>query len=128
MLEKLSIFSNELKLRNKVANYYSKNITSDLIKPFVPKDYLSSWAQYSLMTRSESEKDRIIKSLSASGIPFNIYYKLPLHLQKVFNSLGYVKGSFPIAEKTSKTIFSIPMHPYLSIEDQNRIVEVLNNF
>ena len=42
-----------------------------------------------------------------------IYYKLPLHLQIVFKNLGYQKGDFPISEKISNQIFSIPMHPYL---------------
>ena len=127
LIEKLSIFEDELKLRNKIANYYSKNITSDLIKPFIPKDYLSSWAQYSLLTRSESERDKIIKTFSDKNIPCNIYYKLPLHLQEVFKSLSYSNSSFPISEMISRRIFSIPMHPYLSLEDQNRVIEVLND-
>ena len=57
LIEKLSIFDKEIQLRNKVADYYSENITSNL-KPFTPKDYLSSWAQYSLMANSESDRDK----------------------------------------------------------------------
>ena len=128
LLEKLSIFNNELILRNKVANYYSNNIASNFNKPFIPKDYLSSWAQYSLLANSESGRNEVMSILSNASIPSMIYYKLPLHLQTVFKKLGYEKGDFPISEKTSRQIFSIPMHPYLDNEKQNRIIEVLNKY
>tara|TARA_Y100000816_G_C26043272_1_gene546560 strand:- start:33 stop:1160 length:1128 start_codon:yes stop_codon:yes gene_type:complete len=126
LLEKLSIFNDELISRNKIANYYSNNIASYYYKPFVPKDYLSSWAQYSLLANSELERNEIISILSNANIPSMIYYKLPLHLQSVFKNLDYKDGDFPISEKTSRQIFSIPMHPYLDNEKQNRIIEVLN--
>ena len=64
--------------------------------------------------------------LSDANIPSMIYYKLPLHLQKVMKNLKYKQGDFPISERVSKQIFSIPMHPYLDKENQNRIIEVLN--
>tara|TARA_Y100000591_G_scaffold293080_1_gene280737 strand:+ start:199 stop:1314 length:1116 start_codon:yes stop_codon:yes gene_type:complete len=128
LLEKLSIFNDELISRNKIANYYSNNITSNFYKPFIPKDYLSSWAQYSLLANSESERNEVMSILSNASIPCMIYYKLPLHLQTVFKKLGYGDGDFPISEKTSKQIFSIPMHPYLDNEKQNRIIEILNKY
>ncbi len=127
LLEKLSIFDNELKLRNEVADYYSNNISSGFIKPFTPKDYFSSWAQYSLLTKSKYERSKIMSILSNANIPSMIYYKLPLHLQTVMKNLGYKEGDFPISERTSNQIFSIPMHPYLDKEKQNRIIEVLND-
>ena len=64
--------------------------------------------------------------LSNENIPSMIYYKCPLHLQTVFKKLGYVKGDLPISEKVATQIFSIPMHPYLDKDKQNRIIEVLN--
>ena len=56
-----------------------------------------------------------------------IYYKLPLHLQTVMKRLGYKEGDFPISERISKQIFSIPMHPYLDKNQQNRIIKILNS-
>tara|TARA_Y100000816_G_scaffold230414_1_gene175618 strand:+ start:1198 stop:2313 length:1116 start_codon:yes stop_codon:yes gene_type:complete len=128
LLEKLSIFDNELILRNKVADYYFDNISSNLKKPFIPKKYMSSWAQYSLLANSESERDEIISHLHDQDIPSMIYYKIPLHLQDVFKKLGYGVGDFPMSEQASKQIFSIPMHPYLDNEKQNRIIEILNKY
>ena len=65
--------------------------------------------------------------LSKANIPSMIYYKLPLHLQTVMKHLGYKEGDFPVSESISNQIFSIPMHPYLDKDKQNRIIEVLND-
>jgi dTDP-4-amino-4,6-dideoxygalactose transaminase len=127
LLEKLSIFNNELKLRNKVADYYSDNISGSFKKPFIPREYFSSWAQYALLSQSESDRSKIMTILSNENIPSMIYYKLPLHLQIVMKRLGYKEGDFPISERISKQIFSIPMHPYLDKNQQNRIIEILNS-
>tara|TARA_B100000519_G_C14239692_1_gene436635 strand:- start:296 stop:1411 length:1116 start_codon:yes stop_codon:yes gene_type:complete len=127
LLEKLAIFEEELKLRNKVASFYSEHIKSNFQKPYIPKEYFSSWAQYSLLATSEKERSIIMRRLKEVNIPSMIYYKVPLHLQKVFEHLGYSRGDFLFSEKISSKIFSIPMHPYLKIEQQEKIVEVLNN-
>lgn len=128
LLEKFNIFDDELVMRDKVANYYNENIDSRLIKPYVPKNYKSSWAQYSLLVRDGKERKDVINNLSKNEIPANIFYSIPLHLQKVFKNLKYIKGSFPVTEEISDKIFSIPMHPYLNKNDQNRIIEQLNNY
>ena len=128
LLEKLSIFDDELRLRNEVADYYSSNINNNLVKPFIPKNYTSSWAQYSILASTESERMGIMSALNQLNIPSMIYYKTPLHLQRVFEGLGYEKGDFPISERVSRQIFSIPMHPYLNREEQNMIIEVINRY
>ena len=67
-----------------------------------------------------------MKKLSDEKIPSVIYYRIPLHLQKVYNHLGYKDGDFCVAEAIARKIFSIPMHPYLNKDQQDRIIEVLN--
>ena len=54
------------------------------------------------------------------------YYSKSLHLQEAFKPCGYKAGDFLTSETISNTIFSIPMHPYLDIDDQNYIIEALN--
>ncbi len=126
LLEKLKIFDNEIVMRNKIAKYYSENITDKLTKPYLPKDYISSWAQYSLLASSSKERKNLMSRLAKSKVPSMIYYRIPLHLQKVFKFLNYHKGDFPVSEEIAQKIFSIPMHPYLSRENQDAIIEVLN--
>jgi len=127
LLEKLNIFDQELILRNDVATNYTKNIEPGLQTPFIPKEYSSSWAQYSLIAKSDLKRSKIMSILKKSNIPSMIYYRIPLHLQVVFEYLGYAKGDFPISEKISSKIFSIPMHPYLTKNQQDKVIEVLNN-
>ena len=128
ILEKLSIFDNELILRNQKAEYYSKNITSNFVKQYVPNGYTSSWAQYSMKAKTKEIKKKIMDSLMGLNVPTMIYYKTPLHMQKCFSYLGYSIGDFQVAEKLSDLIFSIPMHPYLNFDQQDRIIEAMNDF
>ena len=125
LIEKLAIFESELIMRNKIAKIYSRNLSSNFIKPYIPNKYFSSWAQYSLLIKNKKERDKIISLLKKNGIPSMIYYKIPLHLQKVFKYLGYKIGDLPKSENISNRILSLPMHPYLKRSDQNFIIDTL---
>jgi len=70
----------------------------------------------------------LIDLCKKKNIPIMIYYRLPLHMQGVFKKLGYSKGILHVSESISKKIFSIPMHPYLGINQQDAIIETLINF
>jgi dTDP-4-amino-4,6-dideoxygalactose transaminase len=125
LIEKLAIFESELIMRNKIAKIYSRNLSSNFIKPYIPNKYFSSWAQYSVLLKSKKERVKIVKALSEKGIPSMIYYKIPLHLQKVFKYLGYKIGDLPKSENISNRILSLPMHPYLKRSDQDFIIDTL---
>ena len=126
LLEKLTIFSNEVVMRNKVAEYYTSNLPVGYRAPIIRENHLSSWAQYSILLESDQDREMVINLLTKQEIPAMIYYKIPLHLQKVFDYLGYERGDFPVSEKTSDNIFSIPMHPYLETAEQDTILETLH--
>ena len=87
LLEKLSIFDDELKSRNRVANYYSNNISSYFKKPFVLRITIPHGLNTPLLSKSESDRSRIMSDLSKEDIPSMIYYKLPLHLQTVMRNI-----------------------------------------
>tara|TARA_B100001142_G_scaffold248010_1_gene247802 strand:- start:4236 stop:5348 length:1113 start_codon:yes stop_codon:yes gene_type:complete len=125
LIEKLSLFESELTIRNKIAKIYSSNLSSNYIKPHIPNEYFSSWAQYSIVFNNDKQRDKIISLLNSNRIPSMIYYKIPLHLQKVFKYLGYKIGDFPNSESISNRILSLPMHPYLKNSDQALIIDKL---
>lgn len=125
LIEKLNIFAEEVILRNEKAEYYIKNISHTYKKPFVPNKYVSSWAQFSILAKSQEHRSQVINRLKAKNIPSMIYYKTSLHLQSVYKSLGYKVADFPVSEDTSSRIFSIPMHPYLEDYQQDLILEAL---
>ncbi|MDM8553044.1 DegT/DnrJ/EryC1/StrS family aminotransferase [Desulfobacterales bacterium HSG2] len=125
LLAKLDIFPEEVEMRQKVAQIYTECIRAselELIPPAVPEGMKSVWAQYSILSKDEEHRTMIQDKLREPGIPTAIYYPIPLHLQPAFDYLGYKEGDFPISEAYSRRIFSIPMHPYLSKVEQERIV------
>lgn len=122
LLEKLRIFPEELELRQSVASRYSEALSSAYAVPDVAKGCISAWAQYSLL---HPRRDAVIAQLQAAGIPTAIYYPVPLHLQTAFQYLGYQKGDLPISERIAMEIFSVPMHPYLDADTQDKIIAAL---
>ncbi|MBW1988594.1 MAG: DegT/DnrJ/EryC1/StrS family aminotransferase [Deltaproteobacteria bacterium] len=128
LLSKFSLFPAELELRRQVAARYTQALSSS---PFVPPKTFgharSAWAQYSILCPGLS-RDKVVAHLSARSIPAAIYYPLPLHLQKAFARQGYKPGDFPAAETAATRILSLPMHPYLSNEDQDAVLEALLSY
>ncbi|MFU7709789.1 DegT/DnrJ/EryC1/StrS family aminotransferase [Aeromonas veronii] len=110
LLEKLAVFPEELIARNKVAKNYEQALAGKYKTPMVPSGYLSSWAQYTIITQ---DRDATMAEYKAKGIPTMIYYATCLHQQKAFAYLGYKEGDLPVAEKLSKQVVSLPMHPYI---------------
>jgi len=121
LLAKFAIFPEELELRQQVARLYNELLAGKATIPQVPKGYRSAWAQYSILVEDGAERSARIAKLKEAGIPTAIYYPKPLHLQTAFTDLGYKKGDFPVSEDCARRIFSLPMHPYLTAEDQRRI-------
>ena len=124
---KLDIFPQEIELRQDVAQRYTELLSPSAMLhiPCVPEGYKSVWAQYSLLAESPESRANIQESLKKSGIPTAVYYPKPLHLQTAFAGLGYKEGDFPISEDTSNRIFSLPMHPYLKVNEIERICAVI---
>jgi UDP-2-acetamido-2-deoxy-ribo-hexuluronate aminotransferase len=114
LLPKFKAFKEyELTDRNKWANLYSTLLKEIVKVPFIPDGYESSWAQYTIQSKSKEERDILQFFLKNKGIPTMIYYKKPLHLQGAYSDLGYKLGDFPVSEKMSDCVLSLPMHPYL---------------
>lgn len=106
LLEKLAEFPKELINRNNAAEMYETGLSGDYNTPKIPSDYVSSWAQYTLVA---DNRDEIIAIYKEQGIPMMTYYNICMHQQTAFNYLKYREGEFPVAEKLSKSVFSIPM-------------------
>ncbi len=129
LLAKFEIFPEEIELRQQVAERYGALLTPVpmLQAPGIPAGYKSAYAQYSVLAEDEAHRNLLRERLQKAAIPTAVYYPKPLHLQTAFVNLGYQKGDFPVSEDCAKRIFSLPMHPYLKFEDQERIIEVLKN-
>jgi len=127
LLAKMDIFQSEKTSRQKIARQYTDllNRSAPLLKtPFIPEQYKSVWAQYSVL--SESKRQHILKALKKERIPSMIYYPIPLHLQGAYRHLSYQLGILPISEKIARQIFSLPMHPYLTEEQIAHIISAIS--
>lgn len=127
LLAKFAIFPDEIVKRQQAADRYAALLSGidGLTVPTVAPGNTSVWAQYSVLARDTMHRERLMGRLKAAGVPTAIYYPKPLHLQKAFAGLKYVKGDLPICEAIAGRIFSLPMHPYLSEQDQQAVVEAL---
>jgi dTDP-4-amino-4,6-dideoxygalactose transaminase len=123
LLEKLAIFPEEIKKRNRAAEAYSDKLKGLVKVPHVPEGATSVWAQYSVLS---DKREHLQENLEKAGIPTAVYYPKPLHLQEAFSGLGYRRGEFPVSEEISQKIFSLPMHPYLNNETIDRIISVID--
>ncbi len=125
ILEKFSLFPDEVKLRNKAAAQYNALLADLVVTPAVPDGYTSVWAQYSILARDANERTELQAKLKAAGIPSAVYYPKPLHQQTAFAHLKVQDGDFPISEEMSQRIFSLPMYPYIPEEDIRKIADVM---
>jgi UDP-2-acetamido-2-deoxy-ribo-hexuluronate aminotransferase len=80
------------------------------------------YAQYTIRVR---DRDQVAARMKEQGIPTAVYYPKCLHEQPVFAGLGYRPGDFPVAERAAREVLSLPMHPFLTEEDQDRVIEAL---
>tara|TARA_B100000965_G_scaffold138450_1_gene115253 strand:+ start:636 stop:1742 length:1107 start_codon:yes stop_codon:yes gene_type:complete len=120
LLEKLTIFDEELEMRNKVNDYYRKFLNN---AQYIPDNYQSAHALFSITLGSHKKREELVDRLKQNNIPSVIYYKYPIHLMKGFNYLGHKDGDFSVSENLSQTILSLPMHPYLSNLELDTIIE-----
>ncbi|OPZ02587.1 MAG: UDP-2-acetamido-2-deoxy-3-oxo-D-glucuronate aminotransferase [Bacteroidetes bacterium ADurb.BinA395] len=118
----------ELNDINKVADFYTEKL-KDLVKtPFIPKGYLSSWAQYTIQLQDEKQRDGLQAYLKEQGIPTMVYYPKPMHEQTAYLDLGYLSGDFPVTESLCRRVLSLPMHPYLSMEEIIKVCQKILDY
>lgn len=124
VIEKLKVFDEECRLRNEVAGRYNMLLAStpQIVTPAIAEGNTSVYAQYTIRL---ADPDAACARLQKAGIPSVSYYRVPLHLQGAFASLGHHKGDFPVAEKVAAQGLSLPMSPHLTAEEQQRIVDAL---
>jgi UDP-2-acetamido-2-deoxy-ribo-hexuluronate aminotransferase len=104
--------------RGQAAAWYNQrfaNYEHLLTTPRVDDRAQPIWHQYSLILKKD--RSAVTAKLKVAGIPHNIYYPVPLHLQPAYASFGGVRGQYPNAEFAADNILSLPMHSELKEED-----------
>lgn len=120
LLPKLEIFEEELTLRQKVAEEYARLLSLTAIAaPRVELNNVSAWAQYTLQV---DERDAVQERLRLAGIPTAVHYPIPLNRQPAVKD---ETARLPVGDTVATRVMSLPMHPYLSADDQKLIVDSL---
>jgi dTDP-4-amino-4,6-dideoxygalactose transaminase len=114
--------------RRELAADYNRLLASadqTVVAPYEP-----SWSRavYHLYVVRTGNRGGMASHLLTAGIGTGIHYPIPLHLQKAYSSNGYKAGDFPVCEKISGQILSLPMYPQLTSEQQARVVEEILRF
>jgi UDP-2-acetamido-2-deoxy-ribo-hexuluronate aminotransferase len=115
--------------RRTAADYYDAafSVTDKLITPARTVQSTHVFHQYT-MKLNGVDRAGLIKHLADKGIPAMIYYPVPLHLQKAYQDSRYKAGDFPISEKLSECVMSLPMHTELSEEQLEYITKSVLEF
>ena len=122
---------NELDAVNRVASWYDERLGKLCMKdalqtPFVPEGYRSSWAQYTIRLKDKTTRDALQAYLKENIIPSMVYYPKPMHLQTAFSSLlGKGTADCPVATHLTDVVLSLPMHPYMSIEEVDTVCSAI---
>ncbi|MBK8971669.1 MAG: DegT/DnrJ/EryC1/StrS aminotransferase family protein [Hahellaceae bacterium] len=121
LLEKLLIFPEELLRKSDIAKFYTDRLCELVEIPIVPNHMTSAWAQFTVRV---TEPASVVSKLALMGVPTCIYYHKCLHEQKAFSHHSNY-GSLINAERASREVMSLPIHPYLSEDDKGKIVNSL---
>ena len=91
---------------------------------WITTPYEPSWSRavHHLYVIRTQDRDALQQYLTEEHIGTGIHYPIPLHLQKAYNSLGYRRGDFPVSERISSEILSLPMYPQLRLDQQQLVV------
>ena len=126
LLEKLKIFDDEIGKRQTIADRYTEGLKDHVKRvPSVIDGGRSVWAQYVI---EHDNRDGLQAHLSALGIPTAVYYPVPIHEQDFAAPYKAYAGALPVTKAASQHVIALPMHPYLSVADQDRIIAAIRSF
>jgi len=125
---KLKYLDQYVAARQAVADFYDQKLSEiqGLIIPARVSYSSHTFHQYTIQV--PEKRDELQKFLGNKGIPSMIYYPMPLHLQEAYKYLGYKKGEFPVSEKLSEQVLSLPMHTELTGEQLEYITSAIREF
>jgi dTDP-4-amino-4,6-dideoxygalactose transaminase len=121
LIEKLKIFPDEIIARDRIARRYNDALRDVAIVPEVMEGATSVWAQYTLRIPG-FDRGAFQAGLKDKGVPTAIYYPKPLHRQIAYGHHPVAGNGLPVSDRLAHEVISLPMHPYLDEETQDRVI------
>ena len=124
---KLNYLDQHIKARQEAARFYDQQLHNvpGIVIPARTEYSTHTFHQYTIQIEN---RDKLKTYLESKGIPSMVYYPKALHLQEAYKSLGYKTGDFPIAERITQTVLSLPMHTELDMQQMEHIVYAIKSF
>ena len=126
---KLKYLDDYITARRTAADYYSAHLKdiSSLVLPVVSSYTTHVWHQYTVRV-TDGRRDELQDFLKENGVPSMVYYPIPIHQQKAYHGSSVSQSAFPISERLSGEVLSLPMHTELDEEQLHHIVETIRKF
>ncbi len=122
LLAKFPHFEAEVQKRQEAARYYIDNLPKNVRPPTIRPGNKSVFSQFTVRVKN---RDKVQERMSEQKIPTAIHYPVPLHQQPVFSYLRHKKKEFPVASQAAKEVLSLPMHPFITREQQDKVLQAL---
>jgi len=113
LLAKMTVFREELVMRERIARAYDQRLGNAVVIPARVPDSTSAWAIYAILVPEGASRDAVQARLKDQGVPTAIYYPRPLHLQPAYRD-HHDGTALPISEALAHRILALPIHPDLS--------------
>ncbi|MGC6530017.1 MAG: DegT/DnrJ/EryC1/StrS family aminotransferase [Candidatus Puniceispirillaceae bacterium] len=114
LLSKLTIFEDELRARQDVADAYTDALGDVVKTPKLTQGATSSWAQYTIKLPQHVERQILQDKLAEKQVPTMIYYPVPMHQQGPYQAYPVANGALTITDTLADIVLALPMHPYLT--------------
>lgn len=124
LLQKLDIIDDELAARRRLAERYDDALGGLVTLPTIAAGARSAWAQYTIQV---DDRDALARHLAEQGVATAVHYPLPVPHQPAYVRFPVVPGGVPVADALATRVLSIPVHPYLSEADQDRVVSAIRD-
>lgn len=127
LIVKMRYIKNWIKDRNKKGNIYFKKLSGipGIIPPVQRPENKHSYGQFTIRCENRKEFQEFMQK---NEIPTAVHYPKPLDIQPAFKNLGYKKGDFPVSEKASQEVISLPFFPEITEEQMDMVVDTVKEF
>ncbi len=126
LLTKFPVFvEEELEWEQNIAKIYTEQLRDYVKTPSVKEGFYSSWAQYTIQLADKIMRDGLQMHLKEHGIPSAVYYPKPMHRQEAFCNNYYDDNDYPVTNRLSEVVLSLPFHPYMKEAEIKQVSEII---
>src|SRR3989344_471626 len=113
------------RIRN--ASFYDRELAG-IAQIKIPRRDPESKTVFHIYVIMAEDRDKLVQFLCSNGIDAKVHYPIPMHLQPASSGFGYKKGDFPVAEATCNSVLSLPVHEFITREQQQYVVQKIKEF